>query len=184
MSFAIIVQVYQTKQDTFFQLMEKTVFSGGGWEDANGRHILTMENSGTCGSLRFVADNGENFIVTLGVHNYQPWGDIVTKLDSAQTGVHITPEYYEKQYAGTENQERCDVRWKTLSSYEVTRDGRKYSFNYTVTKGNMLKVNVVIGWSWLQDTQPALLCAFHELSASLCHLHEGVALIYQYMSLP
>ncbi|KAK3342208.1 fungal fruit body lectin [Lasiosphaeria hispida] len=146
MSYTITVQVYQTNQNAFFNVVEKTVFRNGTWDEVKGAHVLTMGSSGTCGSLRFVADTSENFIVTLGVHNYKPWGDIVTKLDPAsQTGVVITPEYYEKEWGGTQVQERVDVRWKTLSSYEVTRDGRKFSFSYTVTGGNNLNVNVVIG---------------------------------------
>ncbi|KAK4642043.1 hypothetical protein QC761_506250 [Podospora bellae-mahoneyi] len=146
MSYTIKVQVYQTKTNAFFHLAESTVFRNGTWDEVKGAQVLTIGASGTSGSLRFVADTGENFIVTLGVHNYKPWGDIVTKLDPAsQTGVVITPEYYETEWGGTQKKERVDARWKTLSSYEVTRDGRKYSFNYTVTSGNDLKVNVVIG---------------------------------------
>ncbi len=146
MAYTITVQVYQTNTNAFFSPVEKTVFTNGTWQEVKNTYLLSMSGSGTCGSLRFVADTGENFIVTLGVHNYKPWGDIVTKLDPAtQTGVKITPEYYEKEWGGTENKDRVAVRWKTLSSYDVTRDGRKYSFKYTVTEGNNLKVNVVIG---------------------------------------
>ncbi|OAA38320.1 Fungal fruit body lectin [Metarhizium rileyi] len=146
MSYTITVQVYQTNQNAFFHLAEKTVFRNGNWTEVNDAHVLTMGGSGTSGSLRFVADTKENFIVTFGVHNYKRWGDIVTKLDPAsQTGVVITPEYYEKEWGGTEVKDRVAIRWKTLSSYEVTRDGRKYSFKYTVTEGNNLKVNVIIG---------------------------------------
>lgn len=146
MSYTITVQVHQTNQNAFFHLVEKTVFRNGTWGEVNGTHVLNMGASGTSGSLRFIADTGESFITTLGVHNYKPWGDIITKLDPAsQTGVVITPEYYEKEWGGTQKQERVDVRWKTLSSYEVTRDGRKYAFKYTVADGNNLKVNIVIG---------------------------------------
>ncbi|KAM7213977.1 Fungal fruit body lectin [Rhypophila decipiens] len=146
MSYTIAVQVFQTNQNAFFDVVEKTVFRNGTWAETNGTHVLTMGGSGTSGSLRFVAGTGENFIVTLGVHNYKPWGDIVTKLDPAsQTGVVITPQYYESEWGGSPVQARVDARWKTLSSYEVTRDGRKYAFKYTVTDGNHLKVNIVIG---------------------------------------
>jgi hypothetical protein len=145
MSYTITVEVYQTNQNAFFHVVEKTIFKNGVWDEVKGAHVLTSGSSGNCGSLRFVADTNESFIVTLGVHNYKPWGDIVTKLDPSQTGVVITPEYYEKEWGGTQRQERVDVRWKTLSSYEVSRDGRKYSFKYTVTDGNNLKVKIVVG---------------------------------------
>jgi hypothetical protein len=145
MAYTITAQVYQTNPNAFFRVVEKTVFNNGTWDEVKGAHILTMGGSGTSGSLRFVADTGENFIVTLGVHNYKPWGDIVTKLDNALTGVKINPEYYEKEWGGSQNADRVAVRWKNFSSYEVSRDGRKYSFNYGVTSGNELKVNLVIG---------------------------------------
>lgn len=147
MSYTIAVQVYQTNQNAFFQVVEKAVFANGTWSENNGIHVLTMGASGTSGSLRLVAaDTGENFIVTLGVHNYKVWGDIVTKLDpTSQTAVKISPEYYETEWGGTNNKDRVAARWKTLSEYSVERDGRKYTFKYTVTDGHNLKVNVIIG---------------------------------------
>ncbi|KAM7200721.1 Fungal fruit body lectin [Naviculisporaceae sp. PSN 640] len=146
MAYTITVQVYQTNPNAFFQVVEKTVFANGTWSETNDAHVLSIGASGTSGSLRFVADTGENFIVTLGVHNYAPWGDIVTKLDPVtQTGVKITPEYYETEWGGTGNKDRVAARWKTLASYEVSRDGRKYGYKYTVTEGNNLKVKVTIG---------------------------------------
>ena len=145
MAYTITSKVYQTSTNAFFRVVEKAVFSNGTWDEVNDTHILTIGGSGTSGCLRFVADTGENFIVTLGVHNYKPWGDIVTKLSNDQTGVKINPEYYEKEYGGTQNADRVAVRWKNLSTYEVTRDGRKYSFTFVVASGNALKVNIVIG---------------------------------------
>lgn len=145
MAYTITAQVYQTNTNAFFRVVEKTVFNNGTWDEVKDAHILNMGASGTSGSIRFVADTGENFIVTLGVHNYKPWGDIVTKLDNSQTGVKINPEYYEKEWGGTQNADRVAVRWKNLPSYEVTRDGRKFSFNYAVASGNDLKVKIVIG---------------------------------------
>jgi len=146
MAYSITAQVYQTNTNAFFHLVEKTVFRNGTWEEVKGAHVLHIGASGTSGSIRFVADTGENFIITLGIHNYKVWGDIVTKLDPAsQTGVVITPEYYEKEWGGTDNKDRVKARWETRSSYEVTRDGRKYSFKYTVTDGKDVKVNIIIG---------------------------------------
>ncbi|KAK8914864.1 hypothetical protein H634G_02075 [Metarhizium anisopliae BRIP 53293] len=145
MSYTITVQVYQTNPNAFFNIVEQTVFRGGTWGVNNGALTLTMNASGTAGSIRFLANTGESCIVTLGVHNYKPWGDIVTKLDpSSGTGVVITPEYYETEWGGTQKKERVDMRWKTLSKYEVTGGGRKYSFDYTEIKDKHLRVNFVI----------------------------------------
>ena len=100
-----------------------------------------MGGSGTCGSLRFVADTGESFIVTLGVHNYTCWGDIVTNLTFEQTGVVITPQYYSSQNSGREKQREAQ-----LVSYSVKNSkGQNFSFVYTVTEGNNLVVKIIIG---------------------------------------
>ena len=100
-----------------------------------------MGGSGTCGSLRFVADTGENFIATLGVHNYKRWGDIVTNLSNDQTGVVITPEYY-----SNEHPDREKAREAQLASYSVKNlKGREFSIKYTVAEGNNLKANIIIG---------------------------------------
>ena len=144
MSYTITAQVYQTDQDAFFRVVEETVWkyaNGGTWSHVGGTHVLTMGGSGTCGSLRFVSDTGENFIVTLGVHNYKRWGDIVTNLSSDQTGVIITPQYYSDK-----NPDREAQREAQLVSYNVKNaKGRNFAFDYTVTEGNNLKVNIVIG---------------------------------------
>ncbi|KAF8999162.1 fungal fruit body lectin [Cyathus striatus] len=142
MSYKITVRVYRTNPNAFFRVVEKTVWkyaNGGTWDEANGQHILTMGGSGTSGTLRFVADNGENFIVALGVHNYKRWGDIVTNLSNEQTGVVINPEYYSVK-------EREQARERQLASYNVNNaKGRNFSINYTVADGNDLRCNVIIG---------------------------------------
>ena len=96
MSYKITVRVYQTNPNNFFRLVEQTVWkyaNGGTWGESNGEYVLTMGGSGTSGTLRFVGDDGEKFIVALGVHNYKRWGDIVTNLADDQTGVVINPQY-------------------------------------------------------------------------------------------
>ncbi|KAI0247901.1 fungal fruit body lectin [Lactifluus subvellereus] len=73
MTYTITARVYQTNTNAFFNVVERTVWkygNGGTWSEVDGAYVLTMGGSGTCGSLRFVADTGENFIATLGVHNY------------------------------------------------------------------------------------------------------------------
>jgi hypothetical protein len=144
MTYTIIVQVYQTNPNAFFHVVEKTVWkyaNGGTWAEVNGAHVLTMCGSGTSGSLRFVSDTCENFIITLGVHNYKRWGDIVTNLTDEQTGIIINPEYYSNDHPHREQQ-----RERQLTTCHVANAKcRNFSFHYTATEGNCLKVNVVIG---------------------------------------
>ncbi|KAH9984850.1 lectin [Russula vinacea] len=123
MSYTITAKVSQTKQNAFFRVVERTA-----WNYANG---------GTWGE----ADGTQNFIITFGVHNYKRWGDIVTNLANEETGVIITPQYY-----GTDHPDRVSQREKQLTSYSVKNNkGRSFSFNYTVTDGHHLKVDIVIG---------------------------------------
>ena len=53
--------------------------------------MLTMGDCGTSGTLRFVADTGENFVVVFGVHNWKKWGNMVTDLAKDLTGVVLNP---------------------------------------------------------------------------------------------
>jgi len=136
-SYKITAQVHQINPAVFFHVVEQTVMWKGAWNLVDGAYVLTMPGSGTCGSLRFVSDTGEDFVITLGVHNYKRWGDIVTDLDYDNTGVTITPQYY----GG-----RTQQREKQLTTYNVNNvKGRNFQFNYTVAKGNDLKVKIIIG---------------------------------------
>ncbi|KAH9953094.1 lectin [Russula dissimulans] len=144
MSYKITAEVYQTNRNAFFRVVEQTVWkyaNGGTWDQEDGAYVLTMGGSGTSGSLRFVSDTGENFIITLGVHNYKRWGDIVTNLTPDQTGVIITPEYYSDDHRDREQQ-----RERQLTTYNVNNaKGRNFAFDYTVADGNNLKVKIIIG---------------------------------------
>ncbi|KAH9995931.1 lectin [Russula compacta] len=144
MSYTITAKVYQTNTNAFFRIVEKTVWkyaNGGTWSEVDDQQVLTIGGSGTSGSLRFVSDTSENFIITLGVDGSKRWGDIVTNLTSSETGVVINPQYYDSNYPDREKQ-----RTAQLTSYSVANsEGRKFAFNYTVTEGNSLAVNIVIG---------------------------------------
>ncbi|KAF9778043.1 fungal fruit body lectin [Thelephora terrestris] len=142
MSYTITARVYQSNRNVFFYVVEKTVWNsanGGTWGENNGTHVLTMGGSGTCGSLRFASNTGEQFIITLGVHASKRWGDIVVNLTSEQTGVIITPQYYS-------NKDRSQQREKQLTTFDITNtQKRKIGFSYTVTEGNNLAVDITIG---------------------------------------
>ncbi|KAJ3482779.1 hypothetical protein NLI96_g6753 [Meripilus lineatus] len=72
MSYTITAQVFQTNPNAFFRVVEKTAFTTVGtaneWGESNGTYVLKGA-SGTSGSLRFVSDTGERFIVLLGIHD-------------------------------------------------------------------------------------------------------------------
>ena len=144
MSYSITAEVYQTSEDAFFHIVEKTVWNyanGGTWGKVNGAHVLTMGGSGTSGSLRFVSDTSENFIITLGVDGSKCWGDIVTNLDNDLTGIIINSRYYDDNHKDMEKQREAH-----LTSYSISNlKDRRFSFTYTVAGGNNLKVKIVIG---------------------------------------
>src|SRR6266404_507491 len=144
MSYSIKVYIHQVTpgKDSYYHVTEKTIWKdANGWSEVNGCHVLKMSGSGTSGSLRIVSDAGESFIVTLGVHNYKQWGDIVTNLKSEQSACVVHPEYYGKEIPARRLQ-----REKQLASYSVSDSkGRTYSFQYdTDSKGNDLTVRVTI----------------------------------------
>lgn len=139
MSYSIKVYIYQTNCDgnVFFRVVEETIWknaNGGTWDEVDGYHLLRMGGSGTCGSLRLLSNTNESYIVTLGVHNYKPWGDILTDLTSDQTACVITPGYYGE-----------GQRAYHLTMYEVANSqGRTCSYQFTVKEGNDLVVRIVI----------------------------------------
>ncbi|KAH9972597.1 lectin [Lactifluus volemus] len=144
MTYTITIRVFQTDPRAYFHVVEKTNWKFAApcvWSEVDGTHVLIMDHSGTCGSLRFESDTGENFIATLGVHNYKRWCDIVTNLSPEQTGVVITPEYYDSSHPNREAQ-----RERQLESYSVSNNkGRKFTVSYSVVEGNSLTANIIIG---------------------------------------
>ena len=141
MSYKITARVFRTNTNAFFRIVEKTVFLRGTWAEVDEQHVLTMDSSGTSGTLRFKPDGaGEEVVVALGVHNYKRWGDIVTNLTDEQTGVVINPQYYD----GTAD--RAHARESQRSEYSVKNlQGRNFTVNYTVNEGNDLRANIIIG---------------------------------------
>jgi len=142
--YTIAIRVYQTNPDNYFQITEKTAWhyaNGGTWSENNGIHILTQGGSGTSGSLRFVGKNGEAFVLTVGVHNYKRWGDIVTNLKTNETALVINPQYY-----SAEHKDREKVRESQNIGHTVKNaQGRQVQVTYTVTEGQNLEANLIIG---------------------------------------
>nr|4YLD_A Chain A, Sclerotium Rolfsii lectin variant 1 (SSR1) [Agroathelia rolfsii]4YLD_B Chain B, Sclerotium Rolfsii lectin variant 1 (SSR1) [Agroathelia rolfsii]4Z2Q_A Chain A, Lectin [Agroathelia rolfsii]4Z2Q_B Chain B, Lectin [Agroathelia rolfsii] len=141
-TYKITVRVYQTNPDAFFHPVEKTVWkyaNGGTWTITDDQHVLTMGGSGTSGTLRFHADNGESFTATFGVHNYKRWCDIVTNLAADETGMVINQQYYSQK-------NREEARERQLSNYQVKNaKGRNFQIVYTEAEGNDLHANLIIG---------------------------------------
>ncbi|KAI0252742.1 Cytolysin/lectin [Lactifluus subvellereus] len=120
MAYTITARVYQTNTNAFFNVVERTPM---------------------CSLWAAAGRDGENFIVTLGVHNYLRWGDIVTNLTNEETGAVITPQYYSDGHPDREHQREAQ-----LVAYNVANvGGRDFAFNYVVAEGNNLRVNIVIG---------------------------------------
>ncbi|KAH9953090.1 fungal fruit body lectin [Russula dissimulans] len=137
MGYKIIAQVYQTNTNAFFHVAEQY----GTWSEVNGAYVLTMGGSGTSGSLRFVSDTEENFILTLGIHNYRRWGDIVTDLTPEQTAKVINAQYYNSAYPS-----KAEKLWAQLTNYQTSNaKGRTFKFIYTALEGEELNVKIIIG---------------------------------------
>jgi hypothetical protein len=105
------------------------------WDPIPESPVLRMPSSGTSGSLRFVSSKGgEQFVLTVGVHNYKRWCDIVTGVSGNQTAMVINGEYYG---GGS----RHSAREKQGSSCQVAS---KYSCVYSVAEGKDLVADLYI----------------------------------------
>jgi len=141
MTYTIIVRVIDTS-DIGFTIVEKTVWhfaNGGTWTDSEGIETLTMNGSGTSGALRFRgAPDGEEFLVLLGIHNYQRWCDIVTDLGLGETAMKIQPTYYKEGGRG-------DMLWKQLPAISKKNSmGRQIEVKYVAQESAVYRVNVTI----------------------------------------
>ena len=146
MSYKITVRVYQTDSNRFFLVVEQSVFKGGTWAESNGEYVLTMTGSGTSGTLRFVGNDDEIFLVVLGVHNYKRWGDIVTNLDEDQTGAAINPQYV------TEARQTARMPAKVSLLNTVSRTHREEASQLTTP---LLKEMISAPISSLDEVRPA-----------------------------
>ncbi|KAF7967950.1 hypothetical protein HWV62_32495 [Athelia sp. TMB] len=142
MTYKIAICLYQNQPNAFFHVVEKTVFNyakGGCWSEMDGMMVLEMPESGTSGTLRFMADTGEAFCIAVGIHNHKRWCDIVSNLKNDQTGVLINREYYN-------NGGRDHQREKQLASFSTKNaQGRNMAIKFTKEEGEHLKANVIIG---------------------------------------
>jgi hypothetical protein len=83
------------------------------WTELSDMNIkLSMTGSGRSGSLLFKNDTvPELFSVAAGIHNYNPWCDILTDLPDEAKANGITLSYY---------QSRSGRLWDNLKTYETT----------------------------------------------------------------
>ncbi|TFK33268.1 Cytolysin/lectin [Crucibulum laeve] len=90
----------------------------------NPQWSLRMKRTGTSGSIRFVNELGESFLVVLGVRNYRPWFDIVTDLKPDDTAMKIHPSYYN-------GGERSGIPLKQYKVEKVNSKNRRFSLRVT-----------------------------------------------------
>ncbi|KAG2124616.1 lectin 2b [Suillus clintonianus] len=143
MSYTITVRIIDaTTGNPGFKLVEKTVWhyaNGGTWSNTDSIETLVMGGSGTSGALRFINGAGEEFLVTLGIHNYKRWCDIVTDLAPGDTGMKIQPEYYSDSSA------RNQMLWKQLDHIQKkSAKGTSVDVKYVEEVGNSFVVHIFI----------------------------------------
>lgn len=141
MSYTIPVRIHQSISGDLprFTIVEKTVYvNGGNWSDTGDAQVLTMNSSGTSGTLRFSNGYGGFVLFILGMHNYAPWTDIATNLSSNDTSVALQPQWYGSG-SKAHSKNWADTRGT------VATDAKGYTFGIVVTgSGTDLKADIFI----------------------------------------
>ncbi|KAL4779267.1 fungal fruit body lectin [Aspergillus varians] len=132
MSYTISLNIRNDTTESL-AVVEKTCWyyaNGGIWTEHGSNHALTMGGSGTSGILRFRSDSGELFTAIVGIHNYNPWGDVQVDLAGGDTGVKLNPEYYSGgRLSGEAHSEiqRPTSKGRNVKLYFDAREGRQVS---------------------------------------------------------
>jgi len=149
-NYTITVRIFQTNCDKgYHRIVEKTVWNYancGYWDEIKDIHVLTMGGSGTSGTMRFKNEKtGEEVTVTLGVHNYKRWCDIVSGFDGKETATTIQAQYY--QGSDPTSVARHQAREAQRSSYQGPSavSGIKWECKYTQPEGENLEACIIIG---------------------------------------
>lgn len=141
MSYTIPINIHQSISGDLprFTIVEKTVYvNGGNWSGTGDAQILTMNTSGTSGTLRFSNGYGGFVFFILGMHNYAPWTDIATNLSSNDTSVALQPQWYGSG-SKAHSKNWADTRGT------VATDAKGYTFGIVVTgSGADLKADIFI----------------------------------------
>ncbi|KAJ7503667.1 Cytolysin/lectin [Mycena galericulata] len=136
--YTITVRVFHTDPNKAVHWRVVEYGTGKGddeWDPIPEAPVLRMPSSGTSGSLRFVSSKGgEQFVLTVGVHNYKRWCDLVTGGSGNQTAMVINGEYYG---GGS----RHSAREMQGSSCQIAS---KYSCVYSVAEGKDLVADLYI----------------------------------------
>ena len=113
-TYRIRFEVTTRAQDSF-SIVDKGLREpeSDGWQHLPDDHVqLNMDHSGTSGSLIFQgASTRERFSIAAGVHNYNPWCDILTDLPPEACANVITRSYYEA---------RSGRLWDNFKEYNIT----------------------------------------------------------------
>ncbi|KAL5360129.1 fungal fruit body lectin [Aspergillus floccosus] len=132
MSYTINLSVRNSTSDAL-AVVEKACWhyaNGGTWTEQDGQHVLSMGGSGTSGMLRFKSSSGEIFTIVLGIHNYEPWGDLQVNLRDDDTTAKMLPEYY----SGGKYSDRATTGLMNV----VTSHGKMLGFVFEETEGHKL----------------------------------------------
>ncbi|KHE80301.1 fungal fruit body lectin [Neurospora crassa] len=141
MSYTIHLRLINDTSDSL-QLVEQTCWFGHGtrWSqvDSTGVYVLSMNNSGSSGMLRFQnSKGGDYFAVAVGVHNYKRWCDIQvdTADDAPLTKLH--PKYYDEKDA------KYKALWAQASEFEAkAKSGKTVRIKFYQAEGNVLRATV------------------------------------------
>lgn len=139
MAYNITVRT-NNKSDKGFNIVEKTVWHGGIWSSRNGIQKLTMDDSGTSGTLRYMnKESGEHFVVALGVHNYKRWCEILVNLAPKETAAQRHAFYYNGGHA------QHGMLWKQLPEISSTTSaGTRVVVKYLNESGHDYDVLITI----------------------------------------
>lgn len=143
MAYTIHVSVVQLSGT--YDVVEQTAWDNTYWTQHGGTFVLHLQNSGSSGTLRFRRHTNEKcntFIVSVGVHNYKRWCDIVTDLPPNHIGAKHNSLYYGEHPHSTGWGE---MLWKQLSAIQkTTQEGQNIFLIYTTAVGNDLYATLTI----------------------------------------
>jgi len=140
MSYTVTVKTIDTTNRGFL-VVEETIKSGANvlWSEKDSVWMLVMGGSGASGTLRFNNGTGEQFVVALGIHNFERWCDIVTDVAPGEDSEKIQAEYY------TETHPRYGMLWEQLDQIQrKSARGTAVDVKYVKQSGNSFVVHIFI----------------------------------------
>jgi len=137
--------VFQSDNKVYFSEIERAIYAVpsnacASWDKDNDAYVLAMASEDVLGTLRFVADSAESFIVAFGRDSGKAWCDIITNLKKDQTAASTQPQFYDTNYP-----ERVSARTSHQTSATITDTvGRSFTVKYNGA-GDDLTAQITIG---------------------------------------